>query len=164
MRPGASVLIIRTEALVFCFDAFSLREPVSTSLENALRRETACERGALRQLDPIAVGIAHHRNPGGGAERHRRAGFAAPMGQHESVLAIDIEHLKSDVAPTLALEGCIIRRIGRMLDDQYRIARQQGRGSAGRCPLRQPKRLHIEPAMRLDVADSKANSDALDPE
>src|ERR1700684_1743735 len=30
---------IRTEALIFCFDAFSSREPVPTSLENALAIE-----------------------------------------------------------------------------------------------------------------------------
>src|SRR5439155_10721688 len=36
-RRARSLLIeIRTEAVVLCFDAFSLREPVSTSLENAM--------------------------------------------------------------------------------------------------------------------------------
>jgi short-subunit dehydrogenase len=36
---------IRTEALYSCFDAFSSREPVSTSLENALRRACSGRRG-----------------------------------------------------------------------------------------------------------------------
>jgi flavin-binding protein dodecin len=38
---------IRTEALNFCFDAFSLREPVSTSLENAI--------GSQRQGTPASL-------------------------------------------------------------------------------------------------------------
>jgi hypothetical protein len=36
----ASVLMNQNEALDFCFDAFSSREPVSTSLENALLSES----------------------------------------------------------------------------------------------------------------------------
>jgi hypothetical protein len=36
LREAYSVSIESDQALNFCFDAFSLREPVSTSLENAL--------------------------------------------------------------------------------------------------------------------------------
>jgi hypothetical protein len=37
---------VRTQALNFLFDAFSSREPVSTSLENALKRIGALARPA----------------------------------------------------------------------------------------------------------------------
>ena len=39
----------------------------------ARRLERPGERRALRQLDPVAIGIAHHRNPRRSAECHRRA-------------------------------------------------------------------------------------------
>ena len=47
---------IRTEALDFCFDAFSSREPISTSLENAIDAGNAAliaARAALPRLAPI---------------------------------------------------------------------------------------------------------------
>src|SRR5262249_38721354 len=42
---------IRTEALNSCFDAFSSGEPVSTSLENALRAFRSRQRGAVCRGD-----------------------------------------------------------------------------------------------------------------
>jgi uncharacterized membrane protein len=39
----------QNRALMFCFDAFSLREPVSTSLENALRLVLAYHQHVKRQ-------------------------------------------------------------------------------------------------------------------
>ena len=58
------------------------------------------------------------------------------MGQHMGVLAIDLEHLERDVAPALAFEGGIMRRVGRGRDDQNRIAgeeRQRAIGASAPC-------------------------------
>src|SRR4051794_20297617 len=68
------------------------------------RLERSCQRGALRQLDPVAVGIAHHRDSCGAAERDRRPRLAAAMRQYVSVLAIDLKDLERDVAPARAVE------------------------------------------------------------
>src|SRR5947208_419351 len=83
----------------------------------------------------------------------------AAMGQHESVLAIDLENLERDVAPSLAVEGGISGRVRRGLDDQHGIAREEGHRAAGASTRRQAKRLRIEAAMRCDVANAEANSD-----
>src|ERR1700730_9246817 len=58
---------IRTEALVFCFDAFSSREPESTSLENALAVKLQpvddlvdhLALGAHRKTNQIKLGADH---------------------------------------------------------------------------------------------------------
>ena len=43
------------------------------------------------------------------------------MGQHVRVLAIDLEHLKRNVAPARAFEGGIMRRVGRGFSDGSRF-------------------------------------------
>jgi hypothetical protein len=63
----------RNGALASCFDAFSSREPVSTSLENALEAdderahgqkeyETACHDGEKQFVQAIAPASAHYRS------------------------------------------------------------------------------------------------------
>src|SRR6185295_13580088 len=97
-------------------------------------------------------------------ERDRRARLAAAMGQYEGVLAIDLEDLKRNVAPALAVEGGIVRRIRRLPDDQHRVARKEGHRAIGWFALRQSKRLAVEAAMRRDVANAKTDADTFDPE
>jgi hypothetical protein len=54
----------RNGALVFCFDAFSLREPVSTSLENALARHARSQHSAAQiSLGALAPIDRHHCSP-----------------------------------------------------------------------------------------------------
>src|SRR5450756_2525422 len=91
--PSPSVLerAVTATATFLTLYAAGFRSTAGTAGSCGRRLQRTRERGALRQLDPVAVGIAHHRNPGGGAERHRRAGLNAAMAEHESVLAIDIE-------------------------------------------------------------------------
>src|SRR5437667_7721891 len=55
----ASFRLNRNGALSFCFDAFSSREPVSTSLENALERDN----GFAREFDFAGLIFGGQRDP-----------------------------------------------------------------------------------------------------
>ena len=122
------------------------------------RLQRSRERRALRQFDPVAVGIAHHRNPRRGAQRHRRARLAAAMGQHVSMLAIDLEHLERDVAPALALEGRIVGRIRRWA---RRSAPCRLRGRSSRHRLR-PARPAAVQAPRCRSGDAPRHRERQD--
>src|ERR1700722_6075709 len=75
---------IRTEALDSCFDAFSSREPVSTSLENALR---SGDRGiALSASSDLRIWFGHRRFDASG-QLSRGKGMA-DAGNHAVPLAL----------------------------------------------------------------------------
>ncbi len=112
------------------------------------RLQRADDRGALGELDAVAVGVLHHRDAGGGAQRHRRDRLAAAVGQHEGVLAVDLEDLEGDVAPAAGPRPQVGRgRVGALLDDQQALA---GRGT----PRRPPRALRPGPAPRCRTADA----------
>src|SRR5438067_2956098 len=82
-RALSALIEIRTEALDFCFDAFSSREPVPTSLENAISRSqsgSACKEDRLSTEDSQGEGNRFRKSPTGPAVAPPRgpAGQAPP--------------------------------------------------------------------------------------
>ena len=70
------------------------------------------------------------------------------------VLLIDFEHLERDVAPAFAFKGGVMRGVGRSLDNQHRIARQERYPVADRSDLPQSERLRIESPMLVDISNT----------
>ena len=108
-------------------------------------REGADNRCTLRQLDPIPVGIEHHRDPRGGAERDRRQCLAAAACQHRGVRLINVEHLKRDVAPALAANAGVDAGIAILFEDDAGFAGAERRAERVRL-FREPQRAGIEAA------------------
>src|SRR5258708_3777748 len=105
---------IRTEALDSCFDAFSLREPVSTSLENALcdlaREEVTDQRhqfvnvvfeGERAGFDEMKFGMG----------KVALVGVCAAGGENEVVLAPD-DQRRGLMLAEIGLHRRIKRKIG----------------------------------------------------
>src|SRR5262249_6574955 len=123
--------------------------------------ERSCDRSALRDLDPVTVGIAYHRNPRGGSKRNRLNGLATAVRNYTRVFGIDLEHLEGDVAPALAIHCRITRRVGGLFQNEKRFAGAKGR-AAGMFLLSKPKRVCIEQAMRREVPDLQPDADLRD--
>src|SRR5882672_7089126 len=114
---------IRTEALDSCFDAFSLREPVSTSLENALcdlaREEVTDQRhhfvklvfeGEMAGVDEMKFGLG----------KVALVGMCAVRGENEVVLAPDDQRRRLMFAE-IGLHRRIKRKIGPVIVEEIEL-------------------------------------------